>query len=116
MLENSYDIDDYLSFGERVRERRLALKYSQEKLGVLIGLDESCSRTRISRYETGVHEPNIQIAKLLAAALQVPLAYLYCEKTLIAKFLLALHDSSDEDIEQLLELVEKFHLTKDGLK
>ena len=44
----------------------------QDKLGVMIGLDEGSSSARISRYETGVHEPAFNIACKLAQALQVP--------------------------------------------
>jgi transcriptional regulator with XRE-family HTH domain len=49
-----------------VRER---LGYSLEKVGVAIGLDESSSRARISRYELGVHEPPYATAQLIAEAL-----------------------------------------------
>jgi transcriptional regulator with XRE-family HTH domain len=42
--------------GERIRSRREELGWPQEKLGVLIGIDESASRARISRYELGNHE------------------------------------------------------------
>lgn len=78
--------------GRRLRSRREALGWSQEKVGVLIGIDESSSRARISRYELGVHEPPVATARLLASALKVPLAYLYCEDDDIAPLLLALHD------------------------
>lgn len=74
-------------FGARLRERRKTLGLSQEKVGVSIGLDESCSRTRISRYETGAHEPSLATSKLLAVALGVPLAYLFCENDTMAEIL-----------------------------
>lgn len=45
----------------------------------MIGIDESSSRARISRYELGTHEPPVKIARLIAQALGVPLAYLYSE-------------------------------------
>jgi transcriptional regulator with XRE-family HTH domain len=77
--------------GRRLRERREALGLAQEKVGVAIGLDESCARARISRYELGVHEPLLAIVKRLAAVLQVPVAYLYCEDEDIAQLLLALY-------------------------
>ena len=64
---------------------------SQEKVGVAIGIDESSSRARISRYELGVHEPPVPTARLIAAALGVPLTYLYCEDDGVAALLLALH-------------------------
>lgn len=81
-------------FGRRLRARREALGWSQERVGVLIGIDESSSRARISRYELGVHEPAVPTAKLIADALKVPLAHLYCEDDGIAALLLALHQIS----------------------
>ena len=78
--------------GRRLRARREALGWSQEKLGVLIGLDESSSRARISRYELGVHEPHVVTAQLLAKALRVPLAFLYCDDDDVALLLAALFD------------------------
>jgi transcriptional regulator with XRE-family HTH domain len=72
-----------------MRARREELGWSQEKVGVLIGLDESSSRARISRYELGVHEPPVAIARLIADALGVPLPYLYCDDYAVAALLLA---------------------------
>ncbi len=76
--------------GQRIRSRREELGWSQEKLGVLIGIDESSSRARISRYELGNHEPPLDTARNIAKALGVPLAYLYCEENDVAGLLLAL--------------------------
>lgn len=81
---------------------------SQEAVGVLIGLDESCSRTRISRYETGRHEPDIKTAKKLANTLQVPAAYLYCERDSVAELILIANKLTDEKIKLLInELLSK---------
>jgi transcriptional regulator with XRE-family HTH domain len=77
--------------GRRMRARREELGWSQERVGVLIGIDESSSRARISRYELGVHEPAVATARLIAAALGVSLAYLYCEDDTVAQLLQALH-------------------------
>ena len=62
-----------------------------EKIGVAIGIDESSSRSRISRYELGVHEPPVPTTKLIAGTLGVPLAYMYCEDDNVAALLLALY-------------------------
>ena len=62
--------------GRRIRERREVLGLAQEKVGVAIGIDESSSRARISRYELEVHEPPVPTAMAIADALGVPLAYL----------------------------------------
>lgn len=65
--------------GKRLRQARKWAGLPQDQLGVAIGLDESTSSARISRYETGVHEPPIATARLLARELGVPLAFLYCD-------------------------------------
>ena len=77
--------------GRRIKGLREELGWSQEKIGVAIGIDESSSRARISRYELGIHEPPVLTTKLIADALKVPLAYMYCEDDKIATLLLALH-------------------------
>ncbi len=77
--------------GRRIKELREELGWSQEKIGVAIGIDESSSRARISRYELGVHEPPVPTARLIANALGVPLTYLYCEDDKVASLLLSLH-------------------------
>lgn len=74
-----------------MRARREALQWSQEKVGVLIGIDESSSRARISRYELGTHEPPLKTARQIAAVLGVTLPYLYCEDDGVAELLLALN-------------------------
>lgn len=78
-------------FGRRLRQAREWSGLSQEQLGAAIGVDEFVSSARISRYETGVHEPAILIAQQLAKALDVPLAFLYCKEDQVAKALLHLH-------------------------
>ena len=94
-------------FGVRLRARRKALGLSQEKVGVSIGLDESCSRTRISRYETGAHEPAIATSLLLATALGVPVAYFYCEDDMLAE-IIRLTDKLELQAKQvLLECVQR---------
>ena len=61
-------------FGRRLREARVRAGIAQDKLGVMIGMDEGSSSARMSRYETGTHEPPFSIAERLASALNVPAA------------------------------------------
>ena len=70
---------------------------AQDRLGVLIGLDEHIASARMSRYENGIHQPPIETALLIAKRLSVPLAYLYCEDDRMARILLRLFrlDSSN---------------------
>lgn len=87
-----------------MRARREELGWSQEKVGVDIGIDESSSRARISRYESGVHEPPVQTAQALARALNAPLAYFYCEDDRVADLLLALHQLRLEERDAQISL------------
>ncbi|OUL98271.1 helix-turn-helix domain-containing protein [Variovorax sp. JS1663] len=89
-------------FGKRLREAREMAGIAQDKLGVLIGLDESSSSARISRYETGVHEPPVRTAKQIAKVLKVPLAFLYCDDDVLAAILLQAHRMSKEARRALL--------------
>jgi transcriptional regulator with XRE-family HTH domain len=90
-------------FGFRLRMARERAGMAQDKLGVLIGLDEGCSSARISRYETGIHEAPFRVAESLAAALDVPVAYFYCPEDVLAEFLLLLHELPSEKQEKLLK-------------
>ena len=76
--------------GRRMRQVREALGWSQERVGVAIGIDESSARARISRYELGVHEPPLPTVRLIADSLRVPVAYLYCDDDQVALLLLKL--------------------------
>ncbi|EKN5934532.1 XRE family transcriptional regulator, partial [Yersinia enterocolitica] len=41
----------------RLKSARLRAGMTQERLGVLAGIDESTARSRVSHYETGTHKP-----------------------------------------------------------
>jgi transcriptional regulator with XRE-family HTH domain len=81
------------------------LGLSQEALGVAIGIAASCSRARISRYETGVHEPTLAIGRLIAHVLKVPVGYFYCDDDLDAEALLLIHAVSDAQRRKIVEIL-----------
>ena len=54
---------------------------------MMIGMDEGSSSARISRYETGIHEPPFAIAEKLADVLRVPVAYFYCDDDQLARLI-----------------------------
>nr|WP_206064148.1 helix-turn-helix transcriptional regulator [Oleiagrimonas sp. C23AA] len=70
-----------------MREAREALGISQRALGIEAGLDEFVASTRINRYETGVHQPDLQTLQNLAAVLQLPVAYFYAENDELAQLI-----------------------------
>lgn len=82
-------------FSRRLRQARLRLDLPQDKLGVLAGLDEAASSARISRYESGVHEPSVQFAEALAKVLGISAAYFYCGDDRLADIILRYADMSE---------------------
>ena len=75
-------------FGRRLREERAKVGIAQDKLGVMIGLDEGCSSARMSRYETGAHEPTFRDVEKIAHALGISSAYFFCNDDLLAELVL----------------------------
>ena len=66
-------------FSKRFKEARKAKQLTQEKLGILIGLDEFVASTRINRYEKGVHLPDLLTLERIAQVLQVSPAYFFAD-------------------------------------
>ncbi len=75
---------------KRLKTARLAAKLSQEKLGVLAGIEESTARSRISQYESGVHRPTFEMMCAFAKVLNIPEGYFYTLDDQFAEKLLAL--------------------------
>src|SRR4051812_5347276 len=61
-------MDDDLTFGAWLRRRRQALHLTQQQLGRLAG----CSGAMIKKLEADLRRPSPDVARLLAAALQIP--------------------------------------------
>ncbi|KAF1716847.1 transcriptional regulator [Pseudoxanthomonas yeongjuensis] len=74
-------------YSRRLREAREAHGISQRNLGIEAGLDEFVASTRVNRYETGVHQPDLQTLQRLAKVLGLPLAYFYAEDDELARLI-----------------------------
>jgi len=99
-------------FGIRLRSARESLGWTQEEVGLAIGIDKLSSRARISRYETGRSEPAFQISQRLAKTLNVPLGYFYCDDDLQAELLLILHRMPVEQFHRVVEVMRSYPLQK----
>jgi transcriptional regulator with XRE-family HTH domain len=66
-------------FARRLKDARLAVGLSQEKLGVMAGIEESSASARMNQYERGVHEPKFEFMQRLSRVLEVPVAYFAAE-------------------------------------
>lgn len=92
-------------FGRRLREARIRAGIAQDRLGVMVGMDEGSSSARMSRYETGIHEPPFSLAEKLADVLKVPAAYFYCADDQLAELLIgyiALNSVAREQVRLLV--------------
>ena len=69
---------------KRLREARLHAGISQKQLGIRAGIDDFSASARINQYERGKHMPDLQTLARLAAVMQVPVPYFYCQDTELA--------------------------------
>ena len=88
-------------FGRRLREARLRSGIAQDRLGVMIGLDEGCSSARMSRYENGVHEPPFPVIESIARFLKVPVAFFFCDDDRLAE-IMCIYSSASEKTRQVI--------------
>ncbi|POR51081.1 helix-turn-helix protein [Paraburkholderia eburnea] len=93
-------------FGRRLRDARRLVGIPQDRLGVQIGLDEGTASARMSRYETGTHEPAFDIAVKLAKALHLPTAYFYCDDDELANVILVWGHLSRSERKRVRPLIE----------
>ena len=92
---------------QRLKSARKLAKLTQEQLSTELGFDRSHGTARISQYETGKHAPDFAMAKKMADALGVPVAYLYCDDEKLAKLIVASSKLSESEIDKLLTLIAK---------
>ena len=78
---------DRSPIGGRIREARKASGFTQEKLGIEAGIDETVASARMSQYENNVHTPDFQFVKKLSELLNVPTAYFYAEEDELAELI-----------------------------
>lgn len=87
----------------RLKEARTRAGLTQEKLGILAGIDESNASAKMNQYEQGTHIPKYSRLKEIAAALSIPSAYFYAESDDLAELIYCFSQLNDK---------EKVHLLK----
>lgn len=76
----------------RLKTARLRANLTQEKLGVLAGIEEATARSRISQYESGIHRPTFEMMCAFAKVLKVPECYFYTVDDSFAEIILRLYN------------------------
>jgi len=93
-------------FSKRLKEARCEARLSQERLGVLAGIDEMSASARMNQYEKGKHEPNFPMVERIARALNMPTSFFYAESDEEAKLLRRFHRLSKEERTELMRRIE----------
>ncbi len=95
-----------LVFQQRMKQARQELQLSQKELGIRTGLDAFVASARINRYEQGVHEPDMAMVERMAAALNVPTAYLLTTDDRLARMILAFDRLTIDKKDDFLRMLE----------
>ena len=93
-------------FAMRLRLARKAKNLSQERLGILAGIDESSASARMNQYEKGKHTPDFLMASQIAKVLDIPTAYFYIEDDLLAEITKKSHLLGSEEKERILNYIQ----------
>ena len=94
-------------FIRRLKEARVAADLSQEKLGIMAGIDEASSSARMNQYERGKHEPDFSMVERIAAALNLPEAYFYAKDDELAWLITQFHRMKKDKKKSILEFVQR---------
>lgn len=93
-------------FAMRLRLARKAKNLSQERLGILAGIDESSASARMNQYEKGKHTPDLLMASQIASVLNVPAAYFYIEDDQLAEIIKQSYSLGSEQKEKILSYIK----------
>lgn len=94
-------------FGKRLKSARKRLGIPQDKLGWTIGLDEHTASPRMSRYESGTHEPPYDVAQKLAEVLGLQVAYFYADDDELAELILRWGQLDQEGRARLMNVLNE---------
>ncbi len=94
-------------FAKRLKEERKRAGLSQERLGVLAGIDEMSASARMNQYERGTHEPDFSMVARIATVLNVPEAFFYAKDDDLRLLLVAYHRMDVAQRREVVDLVSK---------
>lgn len=97
-------------FAKRLKEARQDMGWSQERLGIEIGLEEASASTRMNRYELGKRAPNCDLVQRIAMVLDLPVSYFYAASDEEAWLLVMFHRMNALERQKVLETVRELTL------
>ncbi|CAN0620168.1 Transcriptional regulator [Burkholderia multivorans] len=90
---------------KRLKEARIRAGISQERLGILAGIDEMSASARMNQYERSKHVPDFGTVTRIAAALNLPAAYFYAATDDEADLLVRFHQMTEAQRAKVIEFV-----------
>ena len=93
----------------RLKIARKAKKLSQERLGILAGIDEASASARMNQYETGKYAPDLLMVTKIAEVLEVPVSYFYTENNLMAEIIVQLQFLTELQHKEVLDFIHKIN-------
>lgn len=95
--------------GQRLRAARVAKGWTQAQLGeLLLGVDDpNTVAPRISRYERGMHKPDLATIEKLAELLDLPAAYFLAASDTMAEAILMLSQLDARKHKEALVLIKR---------
>lgn len=96
------------ALGRRLRAARLAKGWTQAQLGELLleSDDPNTAAPRISRYERGMHTPDLDTIERLAKLLDLPAAYFVANSEVVAEAILVISQLSPKRQKEALALIK----------
>jgi transcriptional regulator with XRE-family HTH domain len=91
---------------KRLKQARKKANISQEKLGIITGIDEFSASARMNQYETGKRTPNYSTMERIAETLGYPVEFFYTQDDFIAEILCLLYDVSVAGKIKILGLIK----------
>ncbi|CAN0619559.1 Transcriptional regulator [Burkholderia multivorans] len=90
---------------KRLKEARTQAGLSQERLGVLAGIDEMSASARMNQYERSKHVPDFGTVIRIAAALNLPPTFFYAAADEEADLLVKFHRLNEAQRAKVTEFV-----------
>jgi transcriptional regulator with XRE-family HTH domain len=97
------------TLSKRIREARLLVGISQERLGIRVGIDPASASARMNRYEQGARIPTPALVERIASELGLPAAYFYAVEDSEAKLLQWFYQISAEERAELMKRIAGEH-------
>ena len=91
---------------KRLKEARLRAGLSQEKLGVLAGIDEASASARMNQSERGKHTPDFDMVCKFAKILKVPESYFYTIDDNMAEIMLKINIMNYDSKKELIKIID----------